>query len=85
VGAGGFKEVEAMLVFQMIATDRDHLYFEEAMIDGTYHVEVSHAGPRTLCGIQLDGDDGVAGGQRIEGKVTCLGCLSVIRDIKAML
>jgi len=71
-------------VFQMIATDRDHECFEPPLIDGTYHVEAKYHGPRTLCGIQLDGDDGVAGGEVIEGPVTCRGCLLLIREIKAI-
>jgi predicted Fe-S protein YdhL (DUF1289 family) len=74
-----------MRVFQMIATDKNHEYFESALIDGAYHVAVQYAGPRTLCGIQLDGEDGVADGEVIEGKVTCRGCFLLIEEIKAML
>lgn len=71
-------------VFRMIATDRDHDYFEPSLIDGTYHVATIYGGPRTLCGIQLDGDDGVDGGEEVEGPVTCHGCLLLIREIKAI-
>ena len=71
-------------VFQMIAIDRDHLHFEPDIVDETYHVAVEYSGSRTLCGIQLDGEDGVAGGEVIEGPVTCRGCLLLIREVKAI-
>lgn len=71
-------------VFTLIATDIEDLYFDENLIDGTYHVAINHAAPRTACGIQLDGDDGIARGYTVSGKITCQSCALVVREIKAI-
>ncbi len=71
-------------VFQMIATDENDPYFDASIVNGDYHAKISYAGPRTVCGFQLDGDDGVAGGKPIKGFITCSGCLSIVREIKSM-
>ncbi len=71
-------------VFQMVITNKNEPFFERETVDGSFHVEISYAGPRTLCGIQLDGDDGIAAGPEIQGRVTCFGCLSIISEIKKL-
>jgi hypothetical protein len=71
-------------VFQIIATDKYHPSFETDIVNVDYHAEISTAGPRTVCGIQLDGEDGVAAGPTKAGPVTCPLCHSIIKEIKAM-
>lgn len=67
-------------VFQLVATDRNDPHFEDALIDGSYHIRVYDN--RTACGVQLDGDDGIGSGKVIEGNVTCRVCLGIIDSVK---
>lgn len=71
-------------VFQMIATNREHPRFEESIVNSDFHISTSSDEGRTLCGIQLDGDDGVAPGETIQGVVTCPSCYGTIEEIKAI-
>lgn len=71
-------------VIQMVATNPNDRHFAGDLVNDLWHLPIATAGPRTLCGIQLDGDDGVAGGDEKEGRVTCLVCQGTIREIKAI-
>lgn len=71
-------------VFQMVATDKNHPAFEPGLINGDYHAAISGDSIRTICGIQLDGEDGVAAGPTKEGPVTCGICYSIIEEIKSI-
>ena len=72
-------------VIQIVATDATHRHFEkECVQSGEWHAAVSVDAPRTVCGIQVDGDDGYAAGAEKEGKVTCQTCKSYLRQIKAI-
>jgi len=72
-----------MKVFQLIATNPEDLHFEINLIDDTYHaaITITH---RTVCGVQLDGDDGIGAENTVDGEVTCRVCKSIIEEIKAM-
>lgn len=71
-------------VFQIIASDKDHPSFEPDLILADYHVEIGTAGARTVCGIQLEGEDGVTAGPIKVGPVTCPICRNIIKEIKAI-
>lgn len=70
-------------VFQFIATDAEHENFESELLNGDWHVGLS-LDNRTVCGIQLDGDDGYAAGPEKTGVVTCPICLCIIDEIKGI-
>lgn len=70
-------------VFQIIATSSEGLA-EEAVQNGTWHAAISSDAPRTVCGIQLEGDDGIASGPDKEGKVTCQTCRKLIDQIQSI-
>lgn len=71
-------------VVKIVATDSKNKHFEEDVADNkTWHaVTTVPDGPRTICGIQLEGDDGYGPGKDKEGKVTCQVCRSIIKDIQ---
>lgn len=71
-------------VIQIIPSGEINKHFEPDLIDGLWHVVVATAGPRTLCGIQLDGDDGIMGGEEQVGRVTCQTCRNLIKEVKAI-
>jgi hypothetical protein len=64
-------------VFEMIATNEEDKHYEDSIPNSGFHVQ-SPIEYRTLCGIQMDGDDGVASGRTQEGRVTCPICLAII-------
>ena len=71
-------------VFQIIATDESHKHFEREQVEnGYWHVRL-YVMNTTLCGIQLDGDDGISAGQSIQGIVTCPICHSIIQEVKSI-
>ena len=71
-------------VFQMIASDPGNRHFESQIVNGAWHAFLSYAGPSTVCGIQLDGDDGLMPGPGKEGKVTCAVCRAIIAEIQSI-
>lgn len=72
-------------VFQIIATDKDHEWYDESLVEsGEWHAGYSIDDPRTVCGIQLMGEDGIAPGPIKKGKVTCPVCIAVMTQIKAI-
>ena len=57
---------------------------DENLVNGAWHSAVSYPYPHTVCGVQLEGEDGVKASPEIEGRVTCRVCISVITEIKAL-
>lgn len=49
-----------------------------------WHAIVSYPYPHTVCGVQLEGEDGVVSSPEVEGRVTCLVCQSIIVEIKSI-
>ena len=70
-------------VFQIIQINDDK-HFESALVNGAWHFGIHSDAARTVCGIQLEGDDGIAAGPERDGTVTCLLCREVISQIKAL-
>ena len=73
-------------IVQIVATDPDNPNFEADLAEaGTWHA-IATAGDavRTVCGVQLEGDDGYGPGDDKEGKVTCQLCRSILADIQAI-
>ena len=67
-------------VIQIIeATNED-----ENLVNGAWHAVVSYPYPHTVCGVQLEGEDGVVSSPEIEGRVTCHVCQSTIIEIKSI-
>ena len=70
-------------IVQMIATDPSHKHFEKDQVSELWHAVIGDADAiRTVCGIQLEGDDGASGGEEKEGRVTCLTCRRLIGEIQ---
>lgn len=70
-------------VFQIVAIDRQHKHFEANIVDaGEWHIGILIDGPRTACGIQLDGDDGYSAGPEKSGRVTCNTCRALIEQVQ---
>lgn len=51
---------------------------------GHWHVGISTSHPITLCGIQLEGEDGITVGPEKEGRVTCPICRRVIEQVQSI-
>ncbi len=73
-------------VVQIVATNHLHKNFEASLVEsGEWHAITSATDAvRTVCGIQLEGDDGYSGGHTKEGKVTCHLCRNIIADIQSI-
>lgn len=71
-------------VFQMIVSNKNarHHYAAVSVVDEKWHAAFSVGSPKTVCGIQLEGDDGVVSGPEKEGRVTCPTCRAVIEQIQ---
>lgn len=80
------KEINVAEVFQIVATNTEDRHFEpDLVLSGAWHAATSAgAGIRTICGIQLEGDDGYSGGPTKQGRVTCNRCRALIADIQAI-
>jgi hypothetical protein len=70
-------------VFQIVASGEDSLRFADDLVNGDWHADLRLTNT-TVCGIQLDGDDGVTPGRSKEGEVTCLTCRSIIEEIQSI-
>jgi hypothetical protein len=68
-------------VFQFVATGEDVPHADLSMIDGSWHV-AEPIESRSLCGIQMDGDDGYAPGENKNGRVTCHHCRKIIETVQ---
>ena len=72
-------------VFQIIAVDIEHPWFEPDLVEnGFWHAAYSIDDPRTICGIQLVGEDGISAGPTKKGKVTCPTCRNIIAQIQSI-
>lgn len=72
-------------IVQIIATNKSDRNFEPQIVNDDWHGVISYGlGPRTVCGIQLEGDDGYTGGESKNGFITCHVCLGIVREIKAI-
>ena len=69
-------------VVQVIATDRNHPDFEEGIVNGDWHATLCVDAVRTVCGIQLEGDDGYGPSDSKQGKVTCPLCRSILGQVQ---
>ena len=57
---------------------------EEGISLDEWHAVVSYPYPRTVCGLQLEGEDGERHLPEVEGRVTCGTCLREIEQIKSI-
>ena len=71
-------------VLKLIATDIDNRHFESGLIDGKWHGVMRYPELRTICGVQLDGDDGIGATEQREGRVTCPLCRGMLRELQAI-
>lgn len=70
-------------VVQIITTDSSHSHYEPDIIEGDWHATMGCCDAhRTVCGIQLEGDDGYGPSDEREGKVTCPICRNIIEEIQ---
>jgi hypothetical protein len=73
-----------MKVFKFKATDRTNKHFDDSIVDdGRTHAALN--GERTLCGIQMDGDDGYTPGEFVNEELTCALCLRVVDAVIGLL
>jgi len=72
-------------VFKFVPTEEwvDRVNLSE-LINDDLHTSISYTESQTLCGIQLDAEDGIKPGECINGPVTCAICLSIIEEIKSI-
>ena len=70
-------------VVKIITIDNNNRHFESHLVDGTWHAIISYGDAiRTVCGVQLEGDDGYGPGPEKQGAVTCQGCRAIIGEIQ---
>lgn len=70
-------------VYQLIKSEEEHERFEPGLVNGDWHAPIAHTGT-TVCGVQLDGDDGITTGPIKDGPITCPTCLAIVSEIKAI-
>lgn len=70
-------------VFQLIKSKEDHKRFDPGLVNGDWHAPIAYTGT-TVCGVQLDGDEGIITGPAKNGVITCPGCLAIVSEIKAI-
>jgi hypothetical protein len=63
-------------VIQIVESD------EDALVDGEWHAILMYPYQHTVCGVQLEGEDGVMASPERNGKVTCTGCRRTIDEIQ---
>lgn len=73
-------------IVQIEATNPDDKHYEAQLVEADEWHAITSAGPciRTVCGIQLEGDDGYHSGDERQGRVTCRTCRSILTDIQAI-
>ncbi len=70
------------VVVQIVTLDSDDPYYEANIVTDHWHGVLSYAGPRTICGIQLDNEDGYGPSPSQKDKpVTCPHCITIINEI----
>ncbi len=70
-------------VFQMVATNEAG-GSESFVADGEWHAGISVDDPRTVCGIQCNGEDGYEPGPEKKGRVTCKVCRNILNQIQSI-
>jgi len=65
-------------VIQIIAADDDNY------VSDKWHCVCGYPYPRTACGYQMEGEDGVVTSPEKEGVATCGTCQRIIQEIKAI-
>ena len=53
-------------------------------VSDEWHCVCSYPYPRTACGIQLEGEDGIVVSPEVSGYVTCGTCQRVIAEMKSV-
>lgn len=73
-------------IVQIVATNADHADFEKELVDsGDWHAMMTAGDAcRTVCGVQLEGDDGYHSGPERKGRVTCQVCRAILEDIQSI-
>lgn len=71
-------------VVQIIATNENDPHFEANMVNNDWHAMYFIDAPRTVCGVQLEGDDGYAPGPEKSGRVTCEACRIALDQIQSI-
>ena len=73
-------------IVQIEATNPNDRNFEPTIVEADeWHAIMSAGGCiRTVCGIQLEGDDGYHSGPERKGRVTCQMCRSILEDIQSI-
>jgi len=72
-------------VIQVVATDKNHQCYDSKIVDDAYwHASYSVDDIRTICGMQLAGEDGIAPGPTREGTVTCPTCRKILSEIQSI-
>lgn len=75
-------------VFQIVrnedASETEMRYFDESLVAESWHASVSVSHPMTLCGIQLEGEDGVMAGPSKSGRVTCAVCRAYLEQVQSI-
>lgn len=56
----------------------------EHIVNGLWHAVVSYPYPCTVCGQQLEGEDGCVTSEEVDGIVTCPVCARVIEEVQAI-
>jgi hypothetical protein len=69
-------------VIKIIATNENDKNFEAQLVNDEWHGFIEFPEMRTICGIQLQGDDGYAGSDEADGNITCGICTGIIEAIK---
>lgn len=65
-------------IIQIIESD------EPGLVDEEWHAVTVYPYPHTVCGVQLEGEDGVMESESKQGKVTCHVCRAIIEEIQAI-
>lgn len=79
------KIIKLTVVVQIVTLDSDAKYYESNIITDHWHGILSYSGPRTICGIQLDNEDGYGPGvPQMASRVTCSHCITIINEILDM-
>lgn len=72
------KGYRVATIFQIIKA------FDNGLVDGEWHTYVMFPYPHTVCGIQLEGEDGVVAGPEYQGRVTCSTCRRILEEIQSI-
>lgn len=73
-------------VVKFAATNAMNKHYEDNIVDaGQWHAFITAGDdPRTICGIQMNGEDGYAPLHEKNGKVTCMTCRSLLEAYQSI-